>query len=221
MATRTKTTARRRRGATHEPLRRTARPPRLRAGRNGKLRLMTDYFRTTPDPDRGWALAALTGALSFQHAKPACIRALIAERIDPVLFGLSYDYVGDLAETVALIWPADPARQRERAADARPRSSTTLATLGKARAAGAARALARRARRDRPLGAAQAGHRRLAHRRLGAARQDRGRGARRQGRRTRSRSSGTAWRRPTSSCSPGSKAAPTSRSAAIRRRSAR
>jgi hypothetical protein len=24
-----------------------------------------------------------------------------------VLFGLSYDYVGDLSETVALIWPAD------------------------------------------------------------------------------------------------------------------
>ena len=38
-------------------------------GRNAKLRLMTDYFRTTPDPERGWALAALTGALSFPHAK--------------------------------------------------------------------------------------------------------------------------------------------------------
>ena len=31
--------------------------------RNAKLRLMTDYFRTTPDPDRGYALAAITGAL--------------------------------------------------------------------------------------------------------------------------------------------------------------
>ena len=48
---------------------------------------MTDYFRTTPDPDRGYALAALTGALSFHHAKPGIIRALIAERTDPVLFG--------------------------------------------------------------------------------------------------------------------------------------
>ena len=38
-------------------------------GRNNKLRLMTDYFRTTPDPERGWALAALTGRLSFPHAK--------------------------------------------------------------------------------------------------------------------------------------------------------
>jgi DNA ligase-1 len=76
--------------------------------RNAKLRLMADYFRTTPDPERGYALAALTGALSFRHAKAGVIRALIAERTDPVLFGLSYDYVGDLAETVALMWPAAP-----------------------------------------------------------------------------------------------------------------
>ena len=73
--------------------------------RNNKLRLIADYLRTTPDPDRGYALAALTGALSFQHAKPALIRDLIADRTDPVLFGLSYDYVGDLSETVALMWP--------------------------------------------------------------------------------------------------------------------
>jgi DNA ligase-1 len=75
-------------------------------GRNNKLRLITNYFREVEDPDRGWALAALTGALSFRHAKPGLIRALIAERTDPVLFGLSYDYVGDLSETVALMWPS-------------------------------------------------------------------------------------------------------------------
>src|SRR6266496_3740078 len=74
-------------------------------GRNAKLRLMTEYFRTTPDPERGFTLAALTGALSFPHAKPGIIRALIAERTDPVLFELSHDYVGDLSETVALLWP--------------------------------------------------------------------------------------------------------------------
>src|SRR5215472_5379154 len=75
-------------------------------GRNNKLRLLSAYFREVGDPDRGYALAALTGALSFKHAKPGLIRDLIAERTDPVLFGLSYDYVGDLSETVALIWPA-------------------------------------------------------------------------------------------------------------------
>ena len=74
-------------------------------GRNNKLRLITGYFRETADPDRGYALAALTGALSFKHAKAGLIRDLIASRTDPVLFALSYDYVGDLSETVALMWP--------------------------------------------------------------------------------------------------------------------
>jgi DNA ligase-1 len=77
-------------------------------GRNNKLRLITRYFREVEDPDRGYALAALTGALSFKHAKPGLIRDLIAERTDPVLFALSYDYVGDLSETVALMWPRSP-----------------------------------------------------------------------------------------------------------------
>ncbi|MCP8941094.1 cisplatin damage response ATP-dependent DNA ligase [Alsobacter sp. SYSU M60028] len=77
-------------------------------GRNAKLRLMTDYFRTTADPERGFALAAMAGGLVFANAKPGLIRALIMERVDPVLFGLSYDYVGDLSETVALLWPARP-----------------------------------------------------------------------------------------------------------------
>src|SRR5215470_11867643 len=76
--------------------------------RNAKLRLMAEHFRTVPDPERGWALAALTGALAFRHAKPGLIRALVAERVDPVLFALSYDYVGDLSETAALIWPVGP-----------------------------------------------------------------------------------------------------------------
>jgi DNA ligase 1 len=74
-------------------------------GRNNKLRLITSYFREVEDPDRGYALAALTGALSFKFAKPGLIRDLIAARTDPVLFALSYDYVGDLSETVALMWP--------------------------------------------------------------------------------------------------------------------
>jgi DNA ligase 1 len=79
-------------------------------GRNNKLRLITAYFREATDPDRGYALAALTGALSFKHAKPGLIRDLITDRTDPVLFALSYDYVGDLSETVALMWPSPPSR---------------------------------------------------------------------------------------------------------------
>ncbi|GBU19525.1 MULTISPECIES: cisplatin damage response ATP-dependent DNA ligase [Methylobacterium] len=74
--------------------------------RNAKLRLLGDYFARTPDPERGYALAAMTGALSFSEAKPALIRGLVEERVDPELFRLSHNYVGDLAETAALIWPA-------------------------------------------------------------------------------------------------------------------
>ncbi len=79
------------------------------AGRKAKLTLLADYFATAPDPDRGWALAALTGRLDFPGAKPAMIRGLVEARVDPTLFRWSYDYVGDMAETVALIWPADAA----------------------------------------------------------------------------------------------------------------
>ncbi|KQY98248.1 ATP-dependent DNA ligase [Pseudolabrys sp. Root1462] len=75
-------------------------------GRNNKIKLIAAYFRETEDPDRGYALAAMTGALTFKNAKAGMIRALIAERTDPALFALSYDYVGDLSETVALMWSA-------------------------------------------------------------------------------------------------------------------
>jgi len=73
--------------------------------RLAKLKLIGDYLKRTPDPDRGWALAALTGELNLPSVKPALVRALIEERVDPILFRMSWDYVGDMAETVALLWP--------------------------------------------------------------------------------------------------------------------
>jgi len=85
----------------------------LTPGRNAKLTLVRDYLKATPDPDRGWALAALTGVLSFAAAKPAAIRKAVEARMDPALFGWSYEFVGDLAETVALVWPAKPGANRE------------------------------------------------------------------------------------------------------------
>ena len=78
--------------------------------RNAKIALLRRYFATEADPDRGIGLAAITGELSFTAAKPGLIRELAAARTDPVLFDWSYDYVGDLAETVALMWPANPAQ---------------------------------------------------------------------------------------------------------------
>lgn len=73
--------------------------------RTAKLKLIGDYLRRTPDPDRGYALAALTGELNLPGVKPAVVRTLVEERVDPVLFRMSRDYVGDMAETVSLLWP--------------------------------------------------------------------------------------------------------------------
>ena len=73
--------------------------------RNAKLRLMADYFRATPDPDRGWALAALTDGLPFSFPLRRTLVDMMARRMDPELFRLSRDYVGDTAETIALVWP--------------------------------------------------------------------------------------------------------------------
>ena len=74
--------------------------------RNAKLKLIAEYLRDTPDPDRGWMLAALTGEIDIRGVKPAVVRALVEEQVDPVLFRMSRDYVGDTAETVALMWPS-------------------------------------------------------------------------------------------------------------------
>ena len=72
--------------------------------RNAKLRLMADYVRATPDPDRGWALAALTDGLPFSFPLRRTLMDMVARRMDPELFRLSRDYVGDTAETIALAW---------------------------------------------------------------------------------------------------------------------
>ena len=74
--------------------------------RNEKLRLIADYLKATPDPDRGWALAALTAGLDFPAVKSSTVRTMLMERIDPVLWTLSRDFVGDTAETASLLWPA-------------------------------------------------------------------------------------------------------------------
>ncbi|MGN7291948.1 cisplatin damage response ATP-dependent DNA ligase [Rhizobium sp. SAFR-030] len=76
----------------------------LTPSRNAKLTLLADYFRDTPDPDRGYGLAALAGTLDLKGVKPALLKELALERLDPILFQYSYDYVGDLAETISLVW---------------------------------------------------------------------------------------------------------------------
>lgn len=73
--------------------------------RGGKLRLIVDFLARAPDPERGWGIAALAGSLDLPRLRPADLREIAESRLDPVLFGLSLDHVGDLAETLSLIWP--------------------------------------------------------------------------------------------------------------------
>jgi DNA ligase-1 len=91
--------------------------------RNGKIRLLANYFRTTPDPDRGFALAALTDGLPMSFPMRRVLQDILTPHIDPVLFGLSRDYVGDTAETVALLWRSPPDKGKA------PRLSEVVETL--------------------------------------------------------------------------------------------
>ncbi len=80
----------------------------LTPARNGKLAALKAYLGAAEDPARGWAVAAITGGLDIPAVKGGAVRALVESRMDPDLFRLSYDFVGDLAETVSLVWPARP-----------------------------------------------------------------------------------------------------------------
>jgi DNA ligase 1 len=100
--------------------------------RNAKIALITDFLRATPDPERGWALAAMTSGLVFPQAKAGLIRQLIADRTDPVLFALSYDYVGDLSETVALLWPRPEPSPHEGGGIGAPTLASVISTLSTA-----------------------------------------------------------------------------------------
>ncbi len=99
----------------------------LTPSRNGKLKLLTDYFRNTPDPDRGYGLAAIAGTLEVRNVKPAMLRELVLERMDEVLFRYSYDYVGDLAETISLVW--DNEKDIERSPLAQPHLGEVVAQM--------------------------------------------------------------------------------------------
>lgn len=72
---------------------------------NTKAAILKHYIATTPDPDRGWAIAAIAGTLRFDFFKRNTVKKLILERVDDALFAMSYDYVGEMSETVAHLWP--------------------------------------------------------------------------------------------------------------------
>ena len=85
--------------------------------------LLRHYFTTQPDPTRGFALAAMIGVRLLPSGGIGLIHKLAAERTDPVLLAAARDFVGDLTETLALMWPA------ARTNAAAPGLATVVATL--------------------------------------------------------------------------------------------
>ena len=139
--------------------------------RNGKLRLIEDYLRHAPDPDRGYALAALCGELDLPGLKPASLarddggagRSGIVRLVVRLCRRPGRDHRPDLAQR----------RQGDACAAALLRGGRAPAPCRARGSDDADGGLARRARRHRPLGAVEAGGRRAARRRVRAAGEDR------------------------------------------------
>jgi DNA ligase-1 len=77
---------------------------------NRKIAALVDYFGQAPPADAIWAVHFLTGRRPKRLIPTRKLRQWAAElaRIPDWLFDASYDLVGDLAETIALVLPAEP-----------------------------------------------------------------------------------------------------------------
>jgi ATP-dependent DNA ligase len=93
-----------------------------------KHRLLADYLSSAAEQDRIVSAGILSGKRQWHRTKLPLVRGIDEPRIDPVLFGLSLDHVGDLGETIALTWRARPGANR----DPSPAEIVeALSTLGK------------------------------------------------------------------------------------------
>ena len=72
-----------------------------------KVRALKDYFAQAPAEDAAWAVYFLIGRKPRQVVPSGKLRAWAAEEaeIPDWLFQESYDAVGDIAETIALLLP--------------------------------------------------------------------------------------------------------------------
>ncbi|MBA3535294.1 MAG: hypothetical protein H0T84_01595 [Tatlockia sp.] len=70
-----------------------------------KMTLLNNFFANTADPERGYALAIMANTLEFPTFTRKILKELVQTNADPILFDLSYDFVGDISETIALLWP--------------------------------------------------------------------------------------------------------------------
>ena len=77
----------------------------LNSSKKKKIKILSDYFNSQTQKNKIWALSILSNSFASKLIKVRDIKELIKEKIDEEMFLYSYDYVGDLAETVSLLWP--------------------------------------------------------------------------------------------------------------------
>ena len=68
---------------------------------NRKIEILATYLKSLDYKEKGITIAVLTGNLNFKNIKRSNILNIIKSKLDWYLFEQSYDYVGDLAETIA------------------------------------------------------------------------------------------------------------------------
>jgi DNA ligase-1 len=76
-----------------------------------KVEAMSRYFRRAPEADAAWAVYVLIGRRLKRSVGPALLRAWLLQeaRLPGWLIDETYGSIGDLAETIALLVPNDPA----------------------------------------------------------------------------------------------------------------
>ena len=58
----------------------------LTSSRNRKIEILSNYFESSFDPERGYALAVLTDSLKLRNISISKIKEIILENVDPELF---------------------------------------------------------------------------------------------------------------------------------------
>ena len=77
----------------------------LTSSRNDKIDHIVNWIKDSNSEEIGWGLSIICEELEISKVKPSMVKEISKLHIDKYLFDLSYDYVGDMAETVSLIWP--------------------------------------------------------------------------------------------------------------------
>jgi len=77
----------------------------LTSSRNDKITHIINWIKGSDTEEIGWGLSIICQELDISKVKPSIVKEISILHLDKYLFELSYDYVGDMAETVSLIWP--------------------------------------------------------------------------------------------------------------------